>query len=184
MTGAGVVTLKDGTQALIQPLRRSDGPALSAFYQSLGATERHYFYPYPVADDQGDRIATTAGRDDHITLLAWDPEATRVLGYVFVRFSRHHAEPLLGVCVRPGAQQNGIGRALLTRVLEAARGRQLPEVTLGVHKDNHRAMRLYESVGFCVCGETRNVIQGVVQWKMRVSLTPEEAGERAPRRGG
>ena len=170
MAEGELVTLKDGGQAIVRPLRSCDGPGLSGFYESLGAVERHYFYPYPVAMNQGERIADTAGQQDHITLLAWDPEETNVLGYVFVRFTRQHTEPLLGICVRPDAQQNGIGRALLTRALRAARARQLAEVTLGVHKDNHRALRLYKSVGFKVCGETRNVIQGVVQWKMRVEL--------------
>ncbi len=179
MSEAERITLKDGSTALVRRLRSTDGPGLTGFYQSLGAKERHYFYPYPISPQHGERIAGMAERPDRITFLALDPHETQVLGYAFVRHSALKEEPLLGICVRPGAQQNGIGKALLSRLVEAARQAGLREVTLGVHKDNIPAIRLYERAGFRICGETRNVVYGVVQWKMRLCLEAD-----AEARGG
>ncbi|GAA3599322.1 hypothetical protein GCM10022198_24540 [Klugiella xanthotipulae] len=55
--------------------------------------------------------------------------------------------PELSVCVRPGHQREGIGRALMVRALASARNRGLPAVSLSVEAGNG-ARALYESLGF------------------------------------
>ncbi len=50
--------------------------------------------------------------------------------------------------VRPGARNKGIGRALLTEVLEPARERGLDHVSLEVLLRNADARRLYDRLGF------------------------------------
>ena len=55
--------------------------------------------------------------------------------------------PQLGLAVFPPFRGQGLGNALLERHLAAASTR-FPRVSLGVHPDNHVAIRLYRKWGF------------------------------------
>jgi ribosomal protein S18 acetylase RimI-like enzyme len=55
--------------------------------------------------------------------------------------------PQLGIAVFPPFQHQGIGTSLFKVYLRAAALR-FPRVTLGVHPENHVAIRLYKSFGF------------------------------------
>jgi ribosomal protein S18 acetylase RimI-like enzyme len=54
------------------------------------------------------------------------------------------------VSVIPGAQENGLGAALVSRALLAFRAEGLASATLSVTASNERAHRLYERLGFTV----------------------------------
>lgn len=55
--------------------------------------------------------------------------------------------PQLGIAIFPPFQRQGLATALFTRYLAAASTR-FPRVSLGVHPENHVAIRLYQSFGF------------------------------------
>jgi ribosomal protein S18 acetylase RimI-like enzyme len=55
--------------------------------------------------------------------------------------------PQLGIAVFPTFQRQGLGTTLCTRYLAAASTR-FPRVSLGVHPENHAAIRLYRRLGF------------------------------------
>jgi ribosomal protein S18 acetylase RimI-like enzyme len=55
--------------------------------------------------------------------------------------------PQLGIAVFPAFQRQGLGTALFTAYLAAASTR-FPRVSLGVHPENHAAIRLYRRFGF------------------------------------
>ena len=57
---------------------------------------------------------------------------------------------VLSLGVHPGAQRLGLGRALLERLIDAARSLGLGRLELYVRADNQRARALYESAGFTV----------------------------------
>jgi RimJ/RimL family protein N-acetyltransferase len=64
---------------------------------------------------------------------------------------RHRAH-LVGVFLRPHARGKGAAGTLLAAVIEEAR-RQALQLHLAVTKDNDRARRLYERMGFVIYGE-------------------------------
>jgi len=57
------------------------------------------------------------------------------------------ATPQLGIALFPTFQNQGIGTSLFTRHLAAAAGR-FPRISLGVHPENHVAIKLYKKFGF------------------------------------
>lgn len=59
---------------------------------------------------------------------------------------RHVA--LFSIGVHPGYQRRGIGRALMSAVVEHARSTDLERIELYVRADNERAHALYRSFGF------------------------------------
>lgn len=56
---------------------------------------------------------------------------------------------MLGISVAPEAQGQGVGRALMQALIDYAdRWAQVLRLELQVYADNHRAIALYESLGF------------------------------------
>ncbi len=62
---------------------------------------------------------------------------------------------VLGMGILEGHRGRGIGRALMSKTLEAARKSGLDRVELTVREDNLRAKALYEKFGFTVEGVKR-----------------------------
>jgi len=84
-------------------------------------------------------------------------ERGRLVGIVsLVRESKpkeRHKASIYGMYVDRKARRNGIGRQLLNRVIETARGlKGLRQVRLAVVESNKPAFRLYESAGFEIYG--------------------------------
>ena len=74
---------------------------------------------------------------------------------------------VLNLCVRPRAQGWGLGRFLLTAIIEAARGRGADTLTLEVRTTNETARRLYASLGFNEVGVRPGYYPAHVAERMR-----------------
>jgi ribosomal protein S18 acetylase RimI-like enzyme len=61
--------------------------------------------------------------------------------------------------VHPDAQRRGVGRAIMEGLLEWARSVGVNRVQLNVFADNHRAIGLYESLGFERVGYRRRLVR-------------------------
>ncbi len=62
---------------------------------------------------------------------------------------------ITNIAVDPGRRRQGLGRALLTYVMEDGRARGLRVVALEVRPSNHEARTLYDSFGFRVVGRRK-----------------------------
>ena len=70
---------------------------------------------------------------------------------------RHVAQTSLEV--HPEAQRLGVGRAIMVGLLEWARSVGVNRIQLNVFADNHRAIGLYESLGFERVGYRRRLVR-------------------------
>lgn len=90
------------------------------------------------------------GRTDMVLVAERDGQMLGSAGLhpVGLALRRRHAA-VLGISVAPEAQGQGVGRALLSALCDYADNwAQLLRLELTVFTDNHRAIRLYESLGF------------------------------------
>jgi ribosomal-protein-alanine N-acetyltransferase len=89
-------------------------------------------------------------------------EECRVAGFCafWLVFDEAHIN---NVAMRPRFRAQGIGTALLRRVLEEARGLGARRATLEVRASNERARRLYERLGFYVAGVRRSYYSDPVE---------------------
>lgn len=71
---------------------------------------------------------------------------------------RAHKGLLWGMYVRPAARAGGIGRLLIEAIFEVARP-QVELIQLTVVRDNARARRLYESLGFVEYGLEKDALR-------------------------
>ena len=95
-------------------------------------------------------------------------EADEVLGYatygefhakIGYATTREHA-----VYVRPDAQGRGIGRALMTAVIDHARGAGVHTLIGLVSADNEASIRLHAALGFVEVGRLREVGRKFGRW--------------------
>lgn len=96
----------------------------------------------------------------HIFLVRTD--VCHIAGFCafWVVFDEIHINNL---ALRPGFRAQGIGTALLRRVLAEARRLGARRVTLEVRASNEGARRLYERLGFYVAGVRRNYYTNPVE---------------------
>lgn len=140
-------------QFFIRPLKTKEAPLLADFlYEAI-------FVPETVTPPAKDIIylpqlqiyISHFGhlKDDYA--LAAEKEG-RVVGVVWVRIINDFAHvddttPSLAVSVLPPYRGKGIGRALLTDMLELLKQKKYKQVSLSVQKQNP-AVRLYKRLGF------------------------------------
>jgi RimJ/RimL family protein N-acetyltransferase len=76
-----------------------------------------------------------------------------------IRSSLRHAA-LLGVSVRAGWRDRGVGSALLAAALDWARATGVvTRIELSVYAENARAIHLYEKFGFAIEGRRRDAVR-------------------------
>jgi len=101
----------------------------------------------------------------------------RVVGWCDIlpknRPTRRHSG-VLGIGVLATCRGQGIGRALMTKTIEAARARGITRVELTVRTDNVHAIRLYEKLGFATEGVVRRdlLVDGEYRDSLMMVLFP------------
>ena len=70
-----------------------------------------------------------------------------------------HAADVMKVMAHPGARGLGLGRLVVSGLVERARAAGLETLTLGVRGNNHGTIDLYRSLGFVEWGRLPNVIE-------------------------
>ena len=108
-------------------------------------------FPDPWSRDLLERRIT----DPYTIFLIAEGEDGHLLAYAILQLIPPEAE-LLNIAVSEAARRSGIGRALLTALLEEAKSRGIDLIHLEVRASNHVAIALYETLGFTQTGLRRN----------------------------
>ena len=139
----------DGNGITIRALEPGDAPEVSALTGAHGTFEGTLQLPdMPVAS----RLEWLQKLEPHSCRLV-AVAGERVVGSAGLHpvgnsLRRSHVR-MLGIGIAPGWQGRGIGRALITRLLDwADNWAGVLRVELTVHADNERAIALYRSMGF------------------------------------
>jgi ribosomal protein S18 acetylase RimI-like enzyme len=97
-------------------------------------------------------IDDLASDEKAICLMAWCEHEPVGLLNAFLAYSTFKAQPLLNVhdlAVAPAWRGQGVARVMLREIERRARALGCCKLTLEVLSGNTRAMRTYESAGFC-----------------------------------
>ena len=130
------------------------------------------------------------GRRGDCGVVAYEPQSLRKLGAAWIRFltddKSHYGyyddeTPELAIAVLPEMKGQGVGSALLSHMIEMARG-QVPAIVLTVRNDNP-ARHLYERCRFIVISKVINRV-GTKSFqmllKMPLSTCPLDQGKTPP----
>src|SRR5919197_5044015 len=126
------ITLRDGSRALIRPVRPDDKPLFAAAYERLSPeSRRRRFLAAPSRLSTEDlRYFTEIDHRRHEALIALDPDTCDLVGdarYVRLPGERESAE--VATFVADDWQQRGLGTALLTELTSLARANGLRRYT-------------------------------------------------------
>jgi acetyltransferase len=150
-------TAKDGTKITFRPIRPEDEPLLYKFHESLSDRSVYMRFLQPMllkeraAHVRLSRICH-GDYDREITLIAdrYDvgPNDLRILGAS--RLSKIHGDNVarLSMLISDCCQGMGIGKELMKRIIEVARGEKLSRIEMVMTPDNHAMHHLCEANGF------------------------------------
>lgn len=97
-------------------------------------------------------------------------EEGQILGYCGFLYVLDEAE-IPNVCVKASARQKGVGKKMMTVLLEEAKRLGMAVLYLEVRESNAAARRLYESLGFEENGIRKNFYEQPVENAVLMSKT-------------
>lgn len=150
--------------SLIRELRTEDSGLFKEFLASLSPKTIRSFSFHPLPEDYGDNFLK---RKDIACFVA-EIEG-KIVGYTWWEPSSAPI-PTIGICVRDEYQGNGIGKSLLSKLIEEAKARGKSGLRLTVSKENEIALSLYRKAGFQIIGEYRD--SKGINYIMKLSFSP------------
>jgi GNAT superfamily N-acetyltransferase len=133
--------------------------ALARFFLDLARNgDDHWFHPHPFTPEEAARISALTGQDLYCVALYGD----RVLAYGMLRgWDEGYEVPSLGIAVAAEARGTSLARSFMLYLHSCARLRGSPAIRLKVYRENQRAHRLYQSLGYQFAGCQAGQLVGV-----------------------
>jgi RimJ/RimL family protein N-acetyltransferase len=126
--------------------RPSDKQGLVSMYEDLSKESLRWSMP-PYNRERIERM--TSDLENRIIVLGFDGE--RVVGHLQISLAtnaRFRGTGELFIYLHQDFQNAGLGAAFMTEGIAQAKARRMHRVELTVVAENHRAIRLYEKIGF------------------------------------
>ncbi len=150
----------------MRQIEPGDAVALAEFYNGLSAASKRTFRPLGMTTAVAACEAVICDNQPEVgekfDLVAMD--GARVIGWSFLWGLR--AEPVFGLGVADVYHGQGVGGALMDRVLAEAHTRDIKHVVLTVVQDNEKAWRMYARRGFVRYGEFVEEADGLSYYRM------------------
>ncbi len=148
------IRLRDDRTATVRPGTEDDAAALQENINAVGA-EIDFILTESVGDDVEHEREWIRHFDGTSSVLFVAEVDGKLVGAADVHPGRPPKEShvgTLGIAIRDGYRNLGLGRALMERCLEWMRDRQFKKACLQVFSTNARAIALYRKLGFAVEG--------------------------------
>jgi len=174
----------DNQPLTVRRLGRGDASALQCFNQELSFDSRRKFLPHAYDDDTVERALTRAERGDDYVLGLWNGD--RLIGYFFLWYARERV-PLLGVGILDEFQHRGLGRQLLSLLIDEAKATDRDGIELTTMQDNDNAYALYRRMGFEYLGDVDNrtgdgtiVVERAMFYRIKEGAAPMAKAHEPP----
>src|SRR5713226_5877960 len=143
------IALKDGRRVVIRPSRIRDADSLLRNVNLIGREEIYIMVDrVPNLDEERQWLGTFDGVRTILLVADADGEAIGSADCHGGTYAKTHHVGGIGIAIRDGWREVGLGRILMERILEWMRARGFKKAELAVFGSNDRARRLYESLGF------------------------------------
>ena len=147
------VTLRGGSTVLMRPIRPEDEPAHRDLFRAFSNEDMRFRFFGLVRELPHSQMAryTQIDYDREMAFIATDPEEstdTKTLGVVRVVADPDNTEAEFAIIVRSDMKRQGLGHALMEKVIDYCRDRGTEAIVGQVLLDNHRMLKLAETLGF------------------------------------
>src|SRR6266581_2785328 len=144
------VALKDGRMVVVRPARLSDAESLLRNVNLIGREEIYILIEEvgPNLDEERQWLGTFDGVRTVLFVADSEGESIGSADCHGGRYAKTRHVGGIGIAIRDGWREVGLGRILMERILEWMRARGFQKAELAVFGSNGRARRLYESLGF------------------------------------
>jgi acetyltransferase len=142
--------LPDGTRLELRPIRPEDEPALVDFHGHLAASDirMRFFAAISVLSHRRAARLTQIDYDREMALVAEDEGRPGVLGVVRFIADPDNLAAEFALVVRSDCKRRGLGRLLLTRLIDIARNRGIGTLFGDVLRENAPMLALCRALGF------------------------------------
>lgn len=141
--------LNDGREVGVRPIRPSDGPLLLSLFWRMSPASRYRRFFCPMLTVSGNLVEylTTIDHQDHEALVALDGEGAMVGEARYIRSHDDPREAELAITIVDDWQSDGLGTALVARLIERARAEGIEWLTGDVLWENKRMIALLHDFG-------------------------------------
>ena len=154
------VTLRDGRAVLIRPVSVDDAEATLKNINLIGA--EHVYIMIERVDNLDEERRWLSSFDGIRSVLLLALAGREVVGSADCQggtYPKDRHVGGVGIAIRDGWREVGLGRVLMERILEWMRAQGFEKAELAVFATNARARRLYESLGFVEEGVRRSHVR-------------------------
>src|SRR5262249_42199771 len=144
------LTLRDGSEARLRPIRPDDATLVQRLHRSLAPEDVRMRFHGTLRELSGELLMrlTQIDYDREIALIGFRAGDDTPLGVV-----RRHADPdnvgaEFAIVVRSDLHGLGLGRAMMQRIIAAARDRGLSRLIGSILRENAPMLRLVRELGF------------------------------------
>jgi len=160
-----VFRLSNGTEVLIRPLRRDDGPRLDAAYERLSEESkyRRFLAPKPHLSSSEVRYLVDIDGRNHLALVATPTdEPERIVGVArLVRLADDPETAELALVVGDRFQGQGLGSELSRRLVAIATQGGIKRLQATMLNDNVAAHRMIDHLGSAEYGDSSGPVDQV-----------------------
>ncbi|MFZ9487352.1 MAG: GNAT family N-acetyltransferase, partial [Alphaproteobacteria bacterium] len=137
--------------AVLRPVRQSDRQAVEAFFARLSPEDMRMRFFAPLRTVPRATLARLMALDgDREMALALEIAPGEFAGIARLSPGEGLARAEFAVAVRSDLKRRGIGRLLVTRILDHARARGIGEVTGSILRENVAMVALARALGFAI----------------------------------
>lgn len=161
----------------IRPVRSKDARALTVLFDALDKT---FFRPHDMGVEGARSVAEHHGQDVYV--LGWQGRIP--VAYGMLRgWDEGYSVPSLGIAVREGYRNRGLGRIMMTALHDMARASGAHIVRLRVAPGNVGARHLYDTLGYQAVGLERGEVLMFLDLDAEVPTKPTPDGSGIERQG-
>ena len=146
------ITLKDGMQLLVRPIQPEDAERERAFVSRLSPETLYFRFMMPVRELPQAMIERFTqidyGRELALVGIIGDDGESKIVGVARITPTTIPGRCEFAIVVEEVMQGTGLARALMQRIIEAARQRGYREIEGAVLRENPRMLKFCESMGF------------------------------------
>jgi len=147
--------IADGTQVFFRPVKTTDEEAMRDFFYSLSPESVYHRFFQPIKSMPHSRVMPLVsidyGKDMAIVATVQDVAGEKIIGVGrYIRSSYEDKFAEVAFLVRDAWQNRGMGRALLTSLIDIARSRGIEGFVATVLHENKQMMGVFHASGYAV----------------------------------